>query len=137
MATRSAAYNPAEIARAPGMVHTQERAMFLNTFMSTVPRPPLRLWVSIQPRAMPPPTRAMTWQWVVEVGMPRKVQPITTSEADTTTMKPREGVMGVILVPMVMMTRLPNMRRPTPIPSPPQAISRMLSLLVSKVRGCL
>merc|ERR1719411_1684095 len=46
--------------------------------MSTVPRPPLRLLVSIQPRAMPAPTRAMTWQWVVEVGMPRKVQPITT-----------------------------------------------------------
>merc|ERR1719245_1028285 len=55
--------------------------------MSTVPRPPWRLLVSIQPRAMPAPTRAMTWQWVVEVGIPRKVQPITTSEADTTTMK--------------------------------------------------
>merc|ERR1712176_1580298 len=104
--------------------------------MSTVPRPPLRLLVSIQPRAMPAPTRAMTWQWV-EVGIPRKVQPITTSEADTTTMKPREGVMGVILVPMVMITLLPNMRRPTPIPSPPQAMRSKLSWLVSNVRGCL
>merc|ERR1711884_932756 len=45
--------------------------------MSTVPRPPLRLLVSIQSRAMPAPTRAMTWQWMVEVGIPRKVQPIT------------------------------------------------------------
>merc|ERR1712115_420506 len=91
--------------------------------MSTVPRPPLRLLVSIQPRAMPAPTRAMTWQWVVEVGIPRKVQPITTREADTTTMKPREGV---ILVPMVMITLLPNMRRPTPIPSLPQAMRSKL-----------
>merc|ERR1712003_539279 len=44
--------------------------------MSTVPRPPLRLLVSIQPRAMPAPTRAMTWQWVVGWGYQGRCSPL-------------------------------------------------------------
>ena len=56
--------------------------------------------------------KSWTWQCVVEVGMPRRLQNITTMLAEDTTTKPREGVMGVILEPIVLMTRSPKRTRP-------------------------
>merc|ERR1711936_1095355 len=91
IATRRAAYSPAEMAMAPGMVHTHEGTMFLNTFRSTVSRPPLKFFFSIQPRAIPAPTTALTWQWVVEVGIPRKVHPITKHEETHANTEPAPG----------------------------------------------
>ena len=61
-----------------------------------------------------------TWQWVVEVGIPAMLQTITTTEAVRTTVKPRLGVMRLILEPIVSMTRLPQQTMPREIPSPPQ-----------------
>ena len=49
---------------------------------------------------------------MVEVGIPRRLQNITTMLAEDTTTKPREGVMGVILEPIVLMTRSPNRTKP-------------------------
>ena len=88
--TLSTAYRTADIAIEAGIVTIQESPIFLNTFKSTVLRPPDTELVSTIPRAIPPPTTAMTWQWVVEVGMPRKEQSITTRDAERTTINPWE-----------------------------------------------
>ena len=50
---------------------------------------------------------------MVEVGIPRREHTITTRFAEETTTNPREGVMAVSLEPIVVMTRSPNMTRPT------------------------
>ena len=63
---------------------------------------------------------AVTWQWVVEVGMPAMLHTITTTEAVSTTVKPRLGVIRLILEPMVSMTLLPQQTMPREMPIPPQ-----------------
>ena len=55
----------------------------------------------------------MTWHWVVDVGMPIRVQSMRTKFEEMTTTKPREGVIGVILDPIVVITLSPNMIRPS------------------------
>ena len=55
----------------------------------------------------------MTWHWVVDVGMPIRVQSMRTKFDEMTTTKPREGVIGVILDPIVVITLSPNMIRPS------------------------
>ena len=60
METLSTAYSPADIAIEAGIVTIQDSPMFLKTFMSTVLNPPATELVSIIPRAIPPPTTAIT-----------------------------------------------------------------------------
>ena len=96
-----------ERARAKGIVTIQESAMFLISTKSILARPALREPWSVQPLATPAPTTPITWQWVVEVGMPATLHTITTREADRTTVKPRDDVIFVIFVPIVTITRSP------------------------------
>ena len=58
--TLSTAYSPADMAIEAGIVTSQDSPMFLKTFRSTVLRPPCIELVSMMPRAIPPPTTAMT-----------------------------------------------------------------------------
>ena len=55
----------------------------------------------------------MTWHWVVDVGMPMRVQSIRTKFEEITTTKPRDGVIGVIFDPIVVITLSPNMISPS------------------------
>ena len=52
--------------------------------------------------------------------MPNKVHNITMVVEDITETNPKEGVMGVILVPKVMTTLRPKTSKPREIPMPPQ-----------------
>ena len=55
----------------------------------------------------------MTWHWVVDVGMPIRVQSMRTKFDEMTTTKPNDGVIGVIFDPIVVIPRSPNMIRPS------------------------
>ena len=55
----------------------------------------------------------VTWHWVVDVGMPTRVQSIRTKFDEMTTTKPNDGIIGVIFDPIVVITRSPNMIRPS------------------------
>ena len=54
----------------------------------------------------------VTWHWVVDVGMPTRVQSMRTKFDEMTTTKPNDGVIGVIFDPIIVITRSPNMIRP-------------------------
>ena len=74
-----------------------------------------------RPRANPTPMTEPTRVWVVETGKPILEQIRTTVAPAKVAQKPRDGVISVILFPMVSITRLPQTRSPSTIKPPPKA----------------
>ena len=71
------------------------------------------------PRAMPTPKTAPTNVCVVEIGKPVPEAITTVEAAANSAAKPRLGVKCVIPLPIVAITRLPNIAKPNTIPIPP------------------
>merc|ERR1719483_1883051 len=117
--TLATAYKTAERVKANGMVTIQDKAILPIREKSIVFIPDLNVPRSTQPFATPAPTTPITWQWVVEVGIPAMEQIITTMEAVRTTVNPSEGVILLILDPMVTITLFPKQMSPIEIPIPP------------------
>ena len=98
-----------------GMVISQEL---------TILRMTLRFNAAI-PRARPTPMTEPTRVWLVDTGRPSLEQTRTVVAVANSAEKPRDGVMEVIFLPMVSMTRYPQVPRPTTIPAPPNARTHM------------
>ncbi len=74
-----------------------------------------------KPRANPTPMTEPTRVCVVETGNPILEQIKTMVAAPKVAQKPREGVISVILLPIVSITRLPQTKSPKTIQAPPMA----------------
>lgn len=98
-----------------GSVRIHDVKIFTNTFQFTF----------FTPSAKPTPTTAPTLACVVEMGIPRRVAIRTTRVAEKFTQKAFGGVTGVIFDPIVCMTWIPYVPRPTVIMAPATTKTQM------------
>lgn len=79
----------------------------------------MRRFRAAKPPARPTPSTAPTSVWVVETGRPRRDAKSTVKAAANSAEKPRLGVSSVIFLPIVSITRQPQVARPSTMPVPP------------------
>ena len=92
-----------------GKVTIHERPIFLRIRKSSVP----------MPRISPTPTTDPTSTWVVDTGKPSLEHNKMVVAAPNWAQKPRIGVISVMFLPMVSITRVPNAKSPPPTDTPP------------------